>query len=316
MIDHLEAKGFSVEKLPVPYDPAPEAPPAHAPWAAVEWQRDAEECNIAMGASVPHWLIVDHYAFDERWEKAVRRQGMQIMAIDDLADRPHDCDLLLDQNLGREAADYEALVPEHCKLMIGARYALLRPEFAAKRQERLVRENRGEVKHILISMGGIDKDNVTARVMKELQELELPPGCRITVVLGQNAPWLEEVTSIASNSTMDMTVLRGVEDMASLMSETDFAIGGAGSSSWERCCLGLPTLIIVLAENQTSAAKALHKAKAAEVLYTDQLLSQKLHELLAPGRITSRLSSISAAAASLVDGLGTSRVSECLGQTH
>lgn len=316
MIDHVEARGFTVKQLPAPDGPAPEGPPAHAPWAGVEWQRDAAETCNALGASLPGWLVVDHYAFDRRWEKAVRRDGMQIMVIDDLADRPHDCDLLLDQNLGREAADYEPLVPKHCKLMIGPCYALLRPEFAAKRPKSLVRRKDGGLKDILISMGGIDQDNITARVIMVIRELELSPACRLTVVLGNNAPWFANIEELAASSNIDTTVLRGVEDMASLMAKSDLAVGGAGSSSWERCCLGLPTLIIVLAENQAAAAKALDNAEAAVMLYPDELLGRKLTELLTARPITSRLPFMSAAAGKLVDGLGTQRVIEYLGSEH
>jgi UDP-2,4-diacetamido-2,4,6-trideoxy-beta-L-altropyranose hydrolase len=316
MIIHVEAREFAVKRLPAPENPPPEGPPPHAPWAGVEWQRDAEETGTALRESAPDWLVVDHYAFDKRWETAIRRDGMRIMVIDDLADRTHDCDLLLDQNLGREAADYKRLVPEHCKLMIGPRFALLRPEFAEKRAESLARRRNEELKDILIAMGGIDRDNVTARVMKAMQELEPPAAYRVTIVLGKNAPWLADVKELADSSHMDTTVLQGVEDMASLMAKSDLAIGGAGGSSWERCCLGLATLVVVLANNQVSAAQALDAAGAAVMLYPDQTLGLKVKEFLTGKELSSRLTTMSAAAGKLVDGLGTRRVLESLEPAH
>lgn len=314
--DRVEARGFKVERLPRPDGPAPEPPPKHAPWAGVDWQQDSWETSHAFAGRVPDWLVVDHYAFDHRWEKAVAREGMRILAIDDLADRPHACDLLLDQNLGREAGDYEMLVPKHCRLMIGPSHALLRPEFATKRSESLVRRKHGELKNVLVSMGGIDQDNITGLVLEAIQNVELPETFRITVVLGDNAPWFSAVSALAADSRAQITVLRGVEDMASLMSESDLAIGGAGSTSWERCCLGLPTLTIVLAKNQAAAAQALEKNEAAVVLHPDQLLGQKLNELLMQGLTSPRLAAMSDAASKIVDGLGTQRVIQHLERVH
>ena len=309
MIDHVERNGFSIERLPAPDGPLPERPPAHAPWAGVSWQRDAEETDTALKANALDWLVVDHYAFDERWEKAVRRNGMQIMVIDDLADRPHDCDLLLDQNLGREAIDYEGLVPEQCKLLIGPRYALLRPEFAEKRTESLIRRKNGKLEHVLVSMGGIDQDNITGRVTSAIQDLELPFDCRLTVVMGENAPWFEEVEEHAAKMRRPMTVLRGVNDMATLMSTADLAIGGAGVSTWERCSVGLPTMLFTMAANQASNAHAMMSAGAAlhvnpSVDDLRESFQKNFARIYKPGN----LQRLSERSASQCDGEGTARV--------
>lgn len=313
IIERVETQGFLVRRLIAPDGQPPAGPPKHAAWAGVSWQRDAEETGNALEAGTPDWLVVDHYALDQRWEKAVRRDGMRTMVIDDIADRPHDCDLLLDQNLGRETNDYESLVPRYCRHLIGPRYALLRPEFSVQRGESLARRKGARLEHLLVSMGGIDKENITGCVLEALQEIELPSDCRVTVVLGESAPWFEEVSVLSANSGLPVKLLRGVEDMAKLMSESDFAIGGAGGTSWERCCLGLPSLIIVVAENQYGAAKALRQYGAAQVLNPDQSIIEALKQILAPSEISRILQSMSTCASKITDGYGTTRVIECMG---
>ena len=308
MIDSIESKGFSVTRLPAPDGPIPEGPPMHAPWAGVEWQRDAEETEDALEARTPDWLVVDHYAFDERWEKAVRREGVKIIVIDDLADRPHGCDLLLDQNLGREATDYQSLVPEECKLLIGPRYALLRVEFAGKRSESLIRRMNGELRHVLVSMGGIDKDNITVRVLKAVQQLEIHTDVRMTVVLGENTPWFEGVNEHAARLRVATTVRRGVDDMAALMSEADLAIGGVGVSTWERCSVGLPTMLFSMATNQASNAHAMTSAGAAlHINACDDDLRESLQKNFAHVFKPENLRKLSERSAQLCDGDGTAR---------
>lgn len=309
MITHLKGKEFLVKRLPAPDGTASEGPPVHAFWAGVNWQRDAAETATALEEYTPDWLIVDHYSFDKRWETAVRRGQMQLMVLDDLADRPHDCDLLLDQNLGREPGDYHALVPEHCKLLIDPQYALLRPEFAAKRTESLIRRVDGELEHILVAMGGIDQNNTTALVMEAIYNLQLPVNCQLTVILGENAPWFDQVNALASSAMVPTTVLRGVRNMATLMSTMDLAIGGAGLSTWERCAVGLPSILITMAQNQISNARAMADRKAA--VYAESVgegmaecFLMKAPEVFRP----EELKRLSRRSAGLCDGDGAARV--------
>lgn len=312
MIEQMEARGFPVVRLTAPDVPVPNGPPAHAAWGGVHWEQDADETRSALEETELDWLIVDHYAFDEKWEKTLRRNDMQIMVIDDLADRPHDCDLLLDQNLGRKAADYEARVPEHCKLLIGPRYALLRPEFSQLREESLKRRCTPRLGRLLITMGGMDKDNATSHVLDALRDCPLPDDLEIEVVMGGNAPWLEAVKEKVATMPWPIHVQVAIPDMAHRMAEADLAIGAAGSTSWERCCLGLPSLIMVIAENQAPAANALGISGAAVVLHPGQKLTQTLTELMVPSKLEARLKSISAVASRLVDGAGAARVAKCL----
>ena len=178
------------------------------------------------------------------------------MAIDDLADRAHDCEVLLDQNLGRENGDYAALVPKGCGMLLGPAYALLRSQFGAAREGALERRvNWGEVSRIMVSMGATDPNGVTATVLDGIDRSGV--AAAIDVVAPSDA--LRDVEKAALPLQAD--VHSDVADMAALMSRADLAIGGAGSTSWERCCLGLPSLLIVTADNQRAIADQLGKLR-------------------------------------------------------
>lgn len=260
--DKITAAGHVVHLLTQPDEKTrPDAETdLYAHWLGVSWQQDAEETRQALKATDYDWLVVDHYGLDARWESPMRDKAKRILAIDDLANRSHDCDLLLDQNLGRKAQDYDDWVPEHAKRLVGPTYALLRPEFAQWREYSLARREQPEFKRLLVTMGGVDKDNVTGQVLDALQECALPNDCRITVVMGPHAPWLEQVKAQAGNFPSDCQVLVNVSNMAQLMADADLAIGAAGSTSWERCCLGVPSLTIVFALNQKDIGIALRQA--------------------------------------------------------
>ncbi len=266
LIDFIRGRGFEVQNLPVEHQAHEDSEPpliGHAAWLGTDWKSDADVTQDALGARVVDWLIVDHYALDARWERQLRPACHRLMVIDDLADRSHDCDMLLDQNLGRDAKDYAARVPQHCTCLVGPHYALLRPEFSELREYSLRRREAPVLKQILISMGGVDKDNATSKVLEALKDVSLPRGCRVIVVMGAQAPWLEQVRAVAATLPCPTEVRVNIDDMAQVMADSDLAIGAAGSTTWERCCLGLPSMIVVLAENQQPIAKALHEKNAA-----------------------------------------------------
>jgi UDP-2,4-diacetamido-2,4,6-trideoxy-beta-L-altropyranose hydrolase len=317
LIDFIRDKGYVVHALPVASDvclttdPAQEAAAtSHAGWLGATQAQDAGACAPILAARRPDWLIVDHYALDATWERALAPHCARLMVIDDLADRPHVCDLLLDQTHGRDEADYRPHVPASCRLLCGAQYALLRPEFAALRPYSLARRTKPALRELLVTMGGVDKDNATGQVLRALRTCPLPPDCRITVVMGVTAPWLEEVRSQAQVMPWPTRVLVGVKDMAQLMADSDLAIGAAGATSWERCCLGVPTVMLVLAENQRKIAEELCDAGAAHLIDSSKL---KNHPLLTPDHLNPiLLGAMSAAAAAVTDGLGVAKVIEVL----
>jgi len=166
---------------------------AHSHWLGTDWATDTQDTQQALSAHTDgqpmDWLVVDHYALDARWEEALRPQAKRIMVIDDLADRPHACDLLLDQNLGRSAKDYGGLLKGKTITLIGPQYALLRPEFAALRAQSLAsRQSNSQLRRLFVTMGGVDKDNATGQVLAALQTCHLPVNLRVTVVMGPHPP--------------------------------------------------------------------------------------------------------------------------------
>lgn len=325
LIEHIKNKGYKVDVLPLATADAetglavPDKAQAEqtcsacADWLGVPPLQDAAECAVILSEFRPDWLIVDHYGLDARWEKRLQPHYRRLMVIDDLADRSHLCDLLLDQTFGRSADDYKPWVPAGCTVLCGSQYALLRPDFIALRQYSLNRRENLELEHLLISMGGIDKDNATGMVLEALKSCVLPATCRITVVMGASAPWLTEVRQQAEQMPWPTDVRVNVGDMAQLMADSDLAIGAAGSTSWERCCLGLPTVLVVLADNQQQVAQGLEQAGAVYVLEGPQLITERL-----PPALTSLVSSsaqwaaMSQAARRIADGSGVATVIQYL----
>lgn len=317
LIGFIRSKGYVVHELPtVPEADAAALHPsasinglAHSHWLGATQTQDAKACASVLAAQRPDWLIVDHYALDACWERALAPYYRKLMVMDDLADRPHACDLLLDQTFGREAYDYQHLVPGACHLLCGSAYALLRPEFAALRPYSLQRRAQPALRELLITMGGVDKDNATGQVLQVLRLCPLPADCRITVVMGATAPWLEDVRANATDMPWPTRVLVGVSDMAQLMADSDLAVGAAGATSWERCCLGLPTVMIVLAGNQRKIASNLEKTGAAKSISSVQSTITQLQKwLVTLVNDLSQLLHMSRCAAAVVDGVGVGNV--------
>ncbi len=323
MLDFIRRKGYEVHALPEVFPKGVEGDfvvgsegmagrsLVHSQWLGGSQAQDVAACIPILTSIQPHWMIVDHYALDVYWERALEPYYRRLMVIDDLADRIHSCDLLLDQNLGRLGGDYDKLVPARATKLIGPSYALLRPEFSQWRPHSLQRraEYTG-LRHLLITMGGVDKDNVTGRVLQTIASKPLVNDVRITVVMGLNAPWLDHVRSLAAVMPHPTEVVCGVSNMAQLMTGSDMVIGAAGATAWERCCLGVPTVMLVLAENQRGIGQALSAVGAAHLVDATDLdgLLLIVQELVEPRNIVG----MSEAAASVTDGLGAARVATYL----
>ncbi|MGP8291666.1 UDP-2,4-diacetamido-2,4,6-trideoxy-beta-L-altropyranose hydrolase [Vreelandella zhanjiangensis] len=314
LIDSIEQQGFTVQRLAASTAAKEHrilqdnSEPFHAPWLGVSWQEDSDVCRSYLAELSPDWLIVDHYALDEKWEAEACPLNARLLVIDDLADRPHCANVLLDQNLVHSVHDYTNLVPEYCKRLVGTEFALLRPEFASLREVSLAkRQGQQDIQKILVCLGGVDKDNATGLVLKALHECALPPTLEIDVVMGAAAPWLAEVQQTASSLPYLTNVLVNVNNIAQLMTKADLAIGAAGSTSWERCCLGLPSLMVVLAENQREVAEKLDSLGAAKLLGDIDSITSSLPnaiEHLKPDF----LKKMSNSASSLVVGNGVEKV--------
>jgi UDP-2,4-diacetamido-2,4,6-trideoxy-beta-L-altropyranose hydrolase len=315
MADRIDERGFAVLLLPAPSGAVPAGPPAHAAWAGVDWEQDAEQTRAVLEGDDTDWLVLDHYAFDARWEEQVRAGATKLMVIDDLADRPHLADLLLDQTFGRGDKDYAGLIPGAATCLLGPRYALLRPEFTERHATALADRAGRKPRHILISMGGVDVADATSRILTAMKTASLPSDTRITVVMGRSAPALQRVRDLAATLPWQTEVVIDVSDMPHLMADADLAVGAAGMTTWERCCLGLPTIIMETAANQSAIARnviaagaaldpgPLHAAEFAETLRTS------LEMAMSPAC----LAGLSGKAAAICDGLGTQRVVGAMG---
>jgi UDP-2,4-diacetamido-2,4,6-trideoxy-beta-L-altropyranose hydrolase len=217
----------------------------HASWLGISQAKDAEATVEALSGKIFDWIVVDHYALDVRWENIVRPHVKKIMVIDDLADRNHDCDVLLDQNYYADMQTrYNGKTPEYCELLLGPSYALLREEI--RELSKKVKLRAGDVKKVLVFFGGVDKDNYTKQVIEALAEIHAQ--LEVVVVIGAQHPFKELIKKICTKYNFVCHVQ--VSYMAKLMAEADLAIGAGGTAIWERCCLGLPAIIICTAENQ------------------------------------------------------------------
>lgn len=281
---------------------------AHSEWLGSSWESDAAETRSALAENDIDWLVVDHYALDYRWERALQPACRRIMVMDDLVNRAHHCDLLLDPTMGRGDADYDEWLSPGASALLGPRYALLRPEFAEHREESLKRREPPSLERILITMGGADKDNVTGQVLDALDSLPLPPKLRLTVVMGSLSPWLDSVRARAVKMRNETDIQVGVRNMAQLMTDSDLAIGAAGGTSWERCCLGLPTFVICLADNQVEIAKSLQDAGAVIATKNPVETAAWLSKLISSSDMEAFLSRMNRAAARVTDGRGTDHV--------
>lgn len=225
-------------------------------WAGVPWQLDAEESTLAIaGAGGCDWLVTDHYSFDMGWERRMRAVARHIFVIDDLADRPHDCDLLLDQNAieGGEQR-YLEKVPCACRLLLGPRYALLQPAYAS--WHRMVAPRRGSARNLIVFFGGVDAEDLTGLSLRALQRVGRND-VAVNVVVGSGNAHHAEIVELAA-SMPSVRLLNSLPTLAPLMAEADLALGAGGTTVWERCCLGLPSLVITSAANQHTAARQLH----------------------------------------------------------
>lgn len=321
--EEIIARGFRVSELPSVAGDRERNPvqddvegPGYAAWLGCDWKIDARQTCEALARRRPQWLVVDHYALDHTWEGAVRPFVEKVLAIDDLADRVHDCDLLVDQNLGRRRSDYEALVPTGSEVLAGAEFAMLRHEFASLRPYSLSRREGASLRRVLITMGGVDQANASGLVLQALTGCTLPSDCQITVVLGRHAPWIKDVEQKAREIPWRTEVLVNFGEMARLMSECDLAIGGAGITSWERCCLGLPALVATMAENQRRGAQALHDSHAAISIGDLHEVNAKLPVAVAAAQNGEALSRMSKAARKITDGRGLEKVLAALEVAH
>lgn len=261
--DMLATKGLGFVPLnsDIVEDPLDEL--AHSKWLGSSQEQDAHDTAQALNDRTWDWLVVDHYALDARWERALRGSTKQIMVIDDLADRQHDCDVLLDQNFYADMQTrYAGKVPTHCHLLMGPRYVLLREEFRKLREQ--VKLRTGEVKRILVFFGGVDADNYTGRVIEALANIECID-FRVDIVIGVLNPFREQILSNCFR--LGFFCHLQTNKMAELMSCADFAIGACGFTSYEFAAMKLPSILIPVTDIQATVARELAKNGLVDTLF-------------------------------------------------
>jgi len=252
-------------------------------------------------------LVIDHYQRDHSYEGACRDWADRLFAIDDLANRRHECDVLADFTPGRRADAYKGIVPDRCSLYLGPSYAPLRRNFFHRRIENLASSGIGGIgqkPHLLISLGATDPDNFTCRMLKAIKAASLDVS--VTVALGGAAPHLSTVENTLS--AMNGTLLVDTPDMAHEITAADLVVGAAGTSAWERCCLGKATLMLVTADNQRANAAVLSTCGAVRLLdaaANETVFATALAEMLDN---PAALETMAAKASELCDGLGAARL--------
>ena len=305
-------KGFQVVELPEPDLPFNKINKEHLKvdkyqdWLGVSEKKDAEETIQYIEPDKPDWLIIDHYSLGKNWEKQMRPFVKNIMVIDDFTDRFHDCDLLLNQNYSKNNVEfYQDMVSKSTDIFFGPKYALLKQEYAEARKK--LRKHNGTVERVLIFLGGSDPENLTSMAIEALSQPDLQ-SIHLDVVIGVNHPNVEKIQNQCS-ARGRAKCYTFLPHLANLMIKADMSIGAGGSTTWERLCLGLPSIVVSTATNQVPASLALGEDGIVEYLgkssnISTEILSKKVYELVnSPQKLIQQ----SVSGQKLVDGMGVQR---------
>lgn len=292
----IKAAGFAMARIEAP-----------------DWETDADRTLAVLKERAPFgWLVVDHYGLDRKWEEQIRSQARRLMVIDDLADRPHQCEVLLDQNLLQSLPNrYDPFLPVACKRLLGPHYALIGDAFLQVRTDLVPRKGKA-VERVLVSYGGTDPFNATVRALEALRILQ-PRAFQIEVVIGESNPHRAQVARLCQELPTARLIVQE-EKMAQLLARCDLALGAAGSSTWERLCLGLPTLTLSLTPSQEEIALAVQGLGAADHMgkfneLPAERIAEKVNHLLGDGP---RRTEMEEKGMALVDGQGARRVVDVL----
>ena len=279
LIAFVEEAGFSVHSLP--YVKSRKMLTGYLAWLTVAQEQDAQETTAVLRTmGQVDRLVVDHYALDAAWETVCRPYTREIMVIDDLANRRHDADILIDQNFYENAAErYVGLVPHECRLLLGPQHALLRDAF----YEIKPRRRTGELHNILIFYGGSDLTDETSKALRALLSMNLH-GVEVDVVVGKTNPQMESVRKRCADHK-NIRYHCQVENMAELMNAADLALGAGGTTTWERLALGLPSIVTAIADNQIEICENCARAGLVHYLgqpmdVSEKTLVQVLHVFL------------------------------------
>ena len=274
---------------------------------------DAEQTIASVSRQYFDWIVVDHYDLSEDWEVAVKPICSRLMVIDDLANRSHNCDLLLDQNYYKNSDErYQDLLPTHCVCLLGPSYVLLRQEFIDAKKNLHLRT--GEIRRVLVFFGGSDPTNETKKILIALKQMDLDR-IEVNVVVGSANPHRHVIHNMC-NEIKGVNYYCDVSNMAELILRADIGIGAGGSSIWERCYLGLPSITSVVALNQLETTEDVASLGAIDYLGSAEMLSPENYTAAFLKLIVNPayLKSMSTAGINLVSGIGTSAVVDVMRQ--
>lgn len=273
LMDYIKDNGFTVYSLPALKDrKSSDKKSGDLDWHRICWRIDAHQTmNVIKKLFDKSWLIIDHYALDGKWERTLKPFVKKIMVIDDLADRGHECQVLLDQNLYKNMeVRYRHLISGTTKTLLGPKYLLLREEF---RNLISTKKRNGKVNRLLISFGGSDPTNETMKVLRAVDSLGYPH-LSVDVVIGFSNPKYSSIKRFCAHKP-HLNIHYQIDYIAELMVNADLAIGAGGSSTWERCYAGLPTITIETAPNQSEILNYLSELKVIDHLGKSKEISEK-----------------------------------------
>lgn len=308
LMEFLKSKGFHVLDLgePLPDESLAEG---YARWLGSSEAEDAAAAHAALGSGPWGCIVVDHYGLGAAWEERIRSSAQRVLAIDDLAERPHACDLLLDQNRPESFSGYAALCPPGCRTLLGPSYALLRREFLEEREACAPQSERPD--RVFVFYGGVDDTRETEKAIEALARLGFSG--QVDVVAGRTNPRAESLREMTQRLPLGV-FHHGADRISSLMGLSGLALGAGGTTTWERACVGLPSLITATAENQFAIGAEAERLGFACYLgpwsqVGPESLAQAIRSALAD---SSWLQAASVRGKQCVDGLGASRLADLL----
>jgi len=272
------------------------------------WKIDARKTTeiIQHFKNEKNLLLVDNYELSKMWETSLKPAVNKIIIIDDFSNRSHNCNLFIDQNLHTSKKEINKKIPKNCKKLLGPKYTLLRKEFVECRKT--IKKRSGKINRILVAFGGSDEKNQTLKVLKAIKKLDKKK-INVDVIVGEpnkNKIKIKKICSMLKNSTY----YQQTKNMAKIMNKADLAIGAGGIITWERCCLGLPSIVSIVSKNQEDAVNAVSKKGCLINLgRAERLISEDY--LNAIKKLDSRkLIRMQKKCMELIDGRGTERVAK------
>jgi UDP-2,4-diacetamido-2,4,6-trideoxy-beta-L-altropyranose hydrolase len=267
---------------------------------------DSQQLVALARSHGPKWLVVDGYEFGSIYQRALKNERLKLVLVDDNGrSEAYAADIVLNQNIHAQECLYKNR-ETYTRLLLGTKYALLRREFVSAKE---AREIPSIARKLLVSMGGSDPDNVTRRVMEAIEQVAIED-LEVIAVAGGSNPHLASIAGSVAESKHRSRTLNNVTNMQELICWADLAISAAGTACWEYCALGLPAILVAVAENQTANAKALHAAGAAKLISGGPrfLVDEMAQRITRLANSASERQSLSRTASTLVDGGGAGRV--------